>query len=524
MTNQEKLNKKIQEILDICGEKEHLFRGENFDYGKVSSTLYRQRGDIPVNTVLMQEKIITINEAKNHVSSGASDIEVLTELQHHGGKTSLIDFTRNIFIALFFACDESSGFGVRISGARPDEMIESSESGRIILFDATDIPRPKDMEDQHDYAIFIPPGKNPRVVFQSSVFVRSAKGYIEEDKYRSIAIEKDIKPYALDYLDRYHGINSDTIYNDLQGFIRNQQGLYRREEHDNRAVELSPQNPEAYYRLGNTRRKLGKLEEAIKSYDRSIQLDPNAAEVYVNRGIVKAGLGMLEESIEDFNKAIELDPELSQAYTNRGFAKFKLSRFQQAIRDYNKAIRLNPGSFAAYNNRGQVKLELDKPQESIADCDQAIKLNPKIAEPYLNRGFVKFKLGKFQEAIRDCNKAIELNPMAGEAYNNRGIAKGELGKLEEAIKDFDKAIELNPEYAEAYSNRAKAKELSGKLKEAIEDYDRLINLNPKDAVAYYKRAIVKRKLGRVEEAQNDFVRALELNPNLRKHIEGNLEN
>ena len=35
----------------------------------------------------------------------ALDFEILTEIQHYGGKTNLIDFTTDYFIALFFACD-----------------------------------------------------------------------------------------------------------------------------------------------------------------------------------------------------------------------------------------------------------------------------------------------------------------------------------------------------------------------------------------------------------------------------------
>ena len=35
------------------------------------------------------------------------DFEILTELQHYGGKTNLIDFTTDYLIALFFACDGS---------------------------------------------------------------------------------------------------------------------------------------------------------------------------------------------------------------------------------------------------------------------------------------------------------------------------------------------------------------------------------------------------------------------------------
>ena len=51
----------------------------------------------------------------------AIDFETLTELQHFGGYTNLIDFTTDSHIALFFACDGSRG-----------------KPGRIILLEKTE--------------------------------------------------------------------------------------------------------------------------------------------------------------------------------------------------------------------------------------------------------------------------------------------------------------------------------------------------------------------------------------------------
>ena len=48
-----------------------------------------------------------IEDARKHIRSDAPDIEVVTELQHYKGKTNLIDFSRNLYIALFFACESS---------------------------------------------------------------------------------------------------------------------------------------------------------------------------------------------------------------------------------------------------------------------------------------------------------------------------------------------------------------------------------------------------------------------------------
>ena len=53
-----------------------------------------------------QEKLL--NEAKEYVlEKNIDDFELLTEIQHFGGATRLIDFTEDYLIALFFACDKS---------------------------------------------------------------------------------------------------------------------------------------------------------------------------------------------------------------------------------------------------------------------------------------------------------------------------------------------------------------------------------------------------------------------------------
>ena len=53
-----------------------------------------------------------MEEAKAYIGKtdnidDTTDIEILTELQHFGGKTNLIDFTEDYLIAIFFACDGS---------------------------------------------------------------------------------------------------------------------------------------------------------------------------------------------------------------------------------------------------------------------------------------------------------------------------------------------------------------------------------------------------------------------------------
>ncbi len=122
--------------------------------------------------------------------------EILTELQHFGGYTNLIDFTTDSHIALFFACN---GF--------------PNDPGRIILLERT--------EKMKDY-VKLPRNPQNRIIAQKSIFVQPLKGFIEPEQFAVIDIPDLLKVQMLNYLQKQHGISTQTVYNDLHGFIRNQ--------------------------------------------------------------------------------------------------------------------------------------------------------------------------------------------------------------------------------------------------------------------------------------------------------------
>lgn len=195
----------IEEILLQCKGKRYIFRGEDRCYKGVTSSLYRQYGDgSPVSEA--EQELVT--QARRHIRPDATNIEVLTDLQHFGVNTALIDFTQNILVALFFACDA-----------------HYDQDGRVIMMNVdnlnikTDINYKKDTEEIN---IFTPSGKSPRVIFQSSIFVRARKGFIPASMYKEVQIEKKDKKSILNYLEHKFNICGDTIYNDMQGFIVNQ--------------------------------------------------------------------------------------------------------------------------------------------------------------------------------------------------------------------------------------------------------------------------------------------------------------
>ena len=456
------VEKFLNRILKTCEGKNYLFRGTTKRYSKkgakeINSSRYRwaKNRDVTFHEKYSPfniEKDILLEKAKRHSVDSASNIEILTDLQHYHGKTNLIDFSRNLYIALFFACNG-----------------EHHEDGELLLLDSDKIEEKPDIlyEDLKPSSdpFLIEPADTPisqkRVTFQSSVFVYPPSGYINKDLCEIIPVPANLKRPVLDHLQKIHNIHIGTVYsdgpvyNDLISFIDNEKDY-----------EIAS----VLFYQGLVSHNKGEYEEAIEKYDEAIELNSNYAEFYNNRGVAKNNLGQYLEAIADYNKVIELNPNDAMAYSNRGNAKDELGQHQEAIIDFNKAIELNPNYAEAYNNRGNAKNELGKYTEAISDLNKALELNPVLVEAYNNRGIAKDKLGQYQESIADCGKAIELDPNYAIAYNNRGNAKGNLGLLQEAISDFDKAIELDPNNAPIYVNRGVANQALGRTHEADEDF------------------------------------------------------
>ena len=55
----------------------------------------------------------------------------------------------------------------------------------------------------------------------------------------------------------------------------------------------------------------------------AIELNPNDAEAYNNRGVAYSNKGDYDRAIADYTKAIELNPDYVEAYSNRGGAYVK---------------------------------------------------------------------------------------------------------------------------------------------------------------------------------------------------------
>ena len=263
-------------------------------------------------------------------------------------------------------------------------------------------------------------------------------------------------------------------------------------EANQKALNLSPKDPEALNNLGNTLREIGKLEEAVSSYKKAIVLKPRHAEAHYNLGNALNDLGKLDEAVSSFKKAISFKVNYLHAYNNLGFLHKKLGKLNEAENYFRQAIAIKPDFIEGYCNLGNTLKDLGRYEEAEIIYKKTIILKPDFPDVFNNLGLVLRDLGRFGEAENYYKKAIELKPDYTEAHNNLGNALLNQAKFEDAKLSFKQAIKLNPNFPEPHNNLGIALKTYGKLEEAEQCFIKAISIKPKYAAAHYNLTIIKK--------------------------------
>lgn len=213
-------------------------------------------------------------------------------------------------------------------------------------------------------------------------------------------------------------------------------------------------------------------DEKMRCYTEAIQLNPNDADAYTNRGNARAHKGDFDGAMQDYTEALRLQPDHADAYNNRGNARSSNGDFAGGVQDCTEAIRLKPDDADAYNSRGIMRVKMGDLDGAIEDSTEAIRLNHAYADAYGNRGCARLNKGDFEGAVQDCTEAIRLKPDTAIAYAYRGLARYNKGDLDAAVRDCTEAIRCSPDLAEAYNYRGEALQAKGDKRSAQEDFDK----------------------------------------------------
>jgi tetratricopeptide (TPR) repeat protein len=207
------------------------------------------------------------------------------------------------------------------------------------------------------------------------------------------------------------------------------------------AINLKPDDHEAWTNKGAGFAKLGRPNEALEAYNKAIEIKHEDHLVWSNKGVALADLGRHDEALEAFSKSIEIKPDFHEAWTNKGAGLAKLGRQSEALEAYNKAIEIKPDDHKAWSNKGAALSSSGRHDEALEAFSKSIEIKPDHQEAWYNKGATLTDLGRYAEGIEAYNKSIEIEPDDYDAWYNLACLYSLKKEKDKALKYLQKAIE-----------------------------------------------------------------------------------
>ena len=178
-----------------------------------------------------------IRKAKNmypgKYSADMSDLDILADIQHNGGATCLVDFSKNILTSIWFACNadfDNNGYVYcyniiedmikkdALTYIRPED--ENRKIAQLISQTYRETNVCSDVETR--FCLWEPSKKNNRIIRQDSVFVFGIEKFkVSEHAIEIISIPAEWKSSILTAMKAIFNISGNSVYSDHVGFANN---------------------------------------------------------------------------------------------------------------------------------------------------------------------------------------------------------------------------------------------------------------------------------------------------------------
>ena len=195
-----------------------------------------------------------------------------------------------------------------------------------------------------------------------------------------------------------------------------------------RALRISPDEPDALFELGVISLKQGRPAEAIDFLSRAADLNPESPAYLINLGIAHFQAGNYLAAVPDFQRALALNPDLSAGRLLLAQAYAVSDSLAAAEKQYRRVLDAEPANAKALRGLAFCHVRGARYAEAVAAYRGATAADPLNAEGWAGLGNAHLGLEEFAKARAAYLKARSLDP------NSVTVTKG-LELLEQAERE-----------------------------------------------------------------------------------------
>ena len=186
--------------------------------------------------------------------------------------------------------------------------------------------------------------------------------------------------------------------------------------------------------------------DAIHWLQHAVQMDPQNKEAWYYLGRAYYTETRLPDARAAFEKVLELDPHNAKAENNIGLIYESSAKPEEALAAYRKAIDWQEGSERPseqpYLNLGNLLITLEQPAEAIAPLEKAVALAGNNSQCRLRLGTAYLRVGRLKEAQAQLEEAVRLDPEDAAAHYQLGRYYKLVHQMEAAKAEFDKVANI----------------------------------------------------------------------------------
>ncbi|KAJ2373367.1 TOM (translocase of outer membrane) complex component [Coemansia sp. RSA 2607] len=175
------------------------------------------------------------------------------------------------------------------------------------------------------------------------------------------------------------------------------------------AEEAAPDNAELYFQKGQVRFLKQEFVEAAENYERASKLDGDFVYPRIQLGVVQFKIGKMEQAMTTFNEAMKQFPERSDLYNYYGEVLAEQGGSESAINAFERAIELDGNNPLPYVNQAIATFQstgnADKALTLIRD---ALQVDPECELAVAALSQIYLQLGMFEESLSMLRRAVDL--------------------------------------------------------------------------------------------------------------------
>ncbi|HSC27062.1 MAG TPA: tetratricopeptide repeat protein [Vicinamibacterales bacterium] len=188
----------------------------------------------------------------------------------------------------------------------------------------------------------------------------------------------------------------------------------------------------------------GDVSAAIESFSGAVLLKDGAMVGYLKRGESYRRRGDFDAALRDLRRAMELDPTATRPRELLGDVNYALERYVRAAERYREFLALDDRSPRVLYKLGLALHQAGQPGAAIESLRKAIELEEDLPEAHYVLGLCLREAQQPKAALAVLERAVALAPTLLHAREELADLYGRVGRPDSRIRQLDALLALDP--------------------------------------------------------------------------------